>query len=183
MAWSNSMKSRFVRACTAAGIGEDGRHMILSVLPNAHCPVKGCVTSTATKLNISDFRHAMAAVEQHIEENAETLGFDRVTLPATKTKAMHQDGPFHWRRLANQENVDAARLVCNVANELIAHGRATDQLLPALTRQHSQRTDRLDQLTVAETGKVIEALKGIAKRYNVRIDHILTPGKKKRRRA
>ncbi len=63
MAWTNQQKQIAVRACKAAGIGEEHRRLILMNLNHARLP-DGRVTSTAPKLNNADFEQFMAIVEQ-----------------------------------------------------------------------------------------------------------------------
>jgi len=64
MAWTNQQKQIAVRACRAAGIGEEQRRdMVLRNLDNAHLP-DGRISSTSPKLTNADFEQFMAIVEQ-----------------------------------------------------------------------------------------------------------------------
>jgi len=64
MAWTNVQKSLAIRACRAAGIGEDVR--IDLILRNfAHAHYDGDITSTSPKLTNQDFAAFMAIVECH----------------------------------------------------------------------------------------------------------------------
>jgi hypothetical protein len=62
VSWTNQQKQIAVRACKAAGIGDEHRRLILMNIDHARLP-DGRVTSTALKLNNADFEQFMAIVE------------------------------------------------------------------------------------------------------------------------
>ncbi len=65
MAWTNTQKQIAARACQAAGISDEQRRdMILRHFAHAHA-AGGRVTSTAPRLNNTDFEQFMAIVERH----------------------------------------------------------------------------------------------------------------------
>lgn len=180
MAWTNTQKAIYARACKAVGLGDDQRHMMLSVFEHAHCPVAGKVTSRSTKLNNGDFEHAMSDVEAF----AESVGIDRITLPGTRHKPPHHYTPHYWRRKAADENARMRRLASQLHTELVAMGKLHRASLGEMVRtQTHQRTDALQDMERKEIAGLIEALKAIAKRERVRVDHILTPGRKRKART
>ncbi|MCC6679285.1 MAG: hypothetical protein IT445_00130 [Phycisphaeraceae bacterium] len=168
MAWTGKYKQIFARACAAIGLTDEQRHMVLSSLPNAHCPRKGCVTSTARKLNPGDFEQAMATVESMCPSQ-------RVKLPATRNKALFYYSIGYWQRKAADECSRMRRLVWSLHQELVDQHAMRPDSLPGMVRRTAEdnRTDDIEQLGYVEVSNLIEALKAIARRNGVRIDHLL----------
>lgn len=160
MPWSDKQKQLFVRACSAIGLNEAQRHMVLSGLPNAvH---GGRTTSTSPKLTQADFEHAMACLEDRSGGQLKVR--------------MREGGPFvygmgHWRRQADdttQRHRDLARRIATTL-EVDGHLQPDGAGLAGWIRKLTgDGRERLDQLTRDELYEVIEGLKSYGRRKGVR---------------
>lgn len=157
MPWTDKQKQIFARACSAAGIDDDQRRLILRQSSRSLYDRKGRAvdqpTSTSLRLNQSDYDQAMATVE---------------TYSGGQIKAKDRDGNYlftwgYWSGQAAGETRRQRHMVDRIVNTLEAEGifQADGSSLANWIRERvtAGRTENIDDLTKDEMLNLIEGLK------------------------
>ena len=165
MPWTDKQKQIAARACTAAGIKDEHRKLILRQCSNSLFDRKGRAvpepTSTSARLNQSDYDHFMATVE---------------AASGGRIQAKDGGGNFlfswgYWTGEAAGEMRRQKHLVTIIADTLALEGHLKPDGVGLAgwirERVTGGRTDQLDELQPHEMSNLIEGLKAFAKRHGI----------------
>jgi len=163
--WTDSQKALAARACSAAGISDEHRKLILRQFPRSLFDRNGKAapdpSSTSMKLNQSDFEHFMAIVER--------ASGGRVLIKDRDGQFLY--GPGHWAAKAADETQRQRELVTRIYDTLVLEdlleGGGVGLAGWIRERVTGGRTDLLEELELHEIGNLIEGLKAFAKRHGI----------------
>lgn len=146
MAWTNQQKKVAAMAARAAKLSDEHRRLILQQLPRAiH---GGRPTSTSPRLSNGDFEIYMSQIEHFA--GGQILGYDR----------------NHWHRMVTSQLDRTRHRIREMAEPIVEAGHLNMEGF--IRRMTGGDKNELEQLDAAEIYKVIEGIKGIAKRLGVR---------------
>jgi hypothetical protein len=150
MAWTNDQKKTAAIAARKAGLEDEHRQLILRQIPGNRAIHQGRVTSTSPRLGNADFEWFMAAVEA--SAGGELDGWAR----------------GYWARKANDSLARMRRYAGAIAQQLQIRGHI--QLDGFIERMTSGACRQLEQLDMTHLYNVIEGLKSIARRHQLKLD-------------
>lgn len=168
MPWSNVQKAHFVRACTAVGINDGQRRMILGQCEQ-RAVYKGRQTSTSPKLTQADYEHCMAVVER--------MGGGQIQIRDKSGRLVYSQGRFdnqdegHARRLRHIARQLAGRIFAGDDQD---HLHQLDSWIDS--RVKGGKCRKLDDLTVDQLQDLLHGLKAFARRNHINLtDDARTP--------
>lgn len=169
--WFDNQKATAVRACKAAGIGDEHRKLILRQFPRAFYKQDqktGRIyaveepTSTSPKLNNSDFEHFMAIVERFSGGQVKTID-SRTGQPSFSLG--------YWQRKAADDLARMRGFVRKIETTLVLERifeEETSLLGWIKSRVCDGQAKALDDLDFGELYALIEGLKAFAKRNKIK---------------
>ncbi len=162
MAWTNTQKGLFARACKSAGIEDEHRRLILGQC-EGRAVHGGKATSTSPRLTQADFEHCMAVVERSAGGQ----------IKKTRGSDGHWYKPGYWQQ---QSEIGEAKRLRWLAKQIHAQLK---QRCPSWTdaslrnwikdRVTHGRTAELDKLTQREASDLVHGLRAWARRHSIRL--------------
>lgn len=169
MGWTPKQRQIAARAAKQAGLSDEHRKLILRQCEGRAVLADGSISSTAQRLNQSDFEHYMATVESFAGGKVAVGG---------RAGQGFSDG--YWAGKASDDTQRLRHLAVRIANWMTLTDDAGNE--PLLTgdgvglaswiskRVTNGRTDDINELSSAELHVLINGLRAFARRHGRKVD-------------